>query len=133
MEISGAMIYWITRLNETKGFLTVLMVISAVFIVIGIVAFIASVEERDGDSKKSMTKFGKRMITVGLAAFLVLFPASVLIPSEKDAAAILILPLIISNQEVQKIPKGMVDLANEWLEELRPEKIKSKIKEKENG
>lgn len=46
----------------------------------------------------------------------------VLTPSTKQMAAILIVPAIVNNEEVQKLPNSILGLADEWLEELRPGK-----------
>lgn len=46
----------------------------------------------------------------------------VLTPTTKEMAAILVLPKIINNQKVQQLPDKVLDLANEWIEELSPKK-----------
>lgn len=51
---------------------------------------------------------------------------SVLTPTTKQAAAIIMVPAIVNNEEVQKLPDNILRLANEWLEELGPGKEKSR-------
>jgi len=44
------------------------------------------------------------------------------LPTTKQACAIYVIPRIVNNKEVQELPEKVVDLANEWLEELKPKK-----------
>lgn len=61
--------------------------------------------------------------SVGLVifAFVLLFAAS-LIPSTKTAAAMFVLPPIVNSGAAQSLPEELIDLAREWIRELKPVK-----------
>ena len=48
--------------------------------------------------------------------------AGSVIPSTKQMAAILLVPKIVNNANAIEMPKKLLGLANEWIEELRPKK-----------
>lgn len=84
------------------------------------------------DSNCSLWRdFPKTMKT--LLVLFVLMPIigtglNLLVPTTKQIAIIIIAPKIInatlSNEDIQKIPSGLLRLANEWIEEARPAKAK---------
>ena len=45
-----------------------------------------------------------------------------LIPTTREAAAIVMVPAIANNEKVQTVGNKLYDLAAEWLDELRPKK-----------
>lgn len=47
---------------------------------------------------------------------------AVFVPSTKEMAAIYVVPKIANSQTVKDLGEGVVTLAREWLEELRPAK-----------
>ena len=53
-----------------------------------------------------------------------------LLPTPKQAAAIIIVPSIINNEHVQQLPDKITQLGLEWLEELRPDTTTETKKEK---
>jgi len=50
------------------------------------------------------------------------FLVMLLMPSLKQAAAVIVIPPVINNKSVQTIPKKLVNLADEWVQELKPKK-----------
>jgi hypothetical protein len=42
------------------------------------------------------------------------------IPTTKEVAVFIVAPRMINNSKVQQIPKNILDLVNEWIEELKP-------------
>lgn len=44
------------------------------------------------------------------------------IPTTKEYCAIKVIPAIANNQQVQELPNKVIELANEWMEELKPKK-----------
>lgn len=51
---------------------------------------------------------------------------TVLCPSKKESAAIVVIPRIANSETVTELGDGMKTLAAEWLEELRPSKKEAK-------
>jgi len=47
--------------------------------------------------------------------------SSLFIPTTKEYCAIKAIPMIVNNDEVQEIPDKVLELATEWIEELKPE------------
>jgi hypothetical protein len=43
-----------------------------------------------------------------------------LVPTKTEMAAILLIPKIMNNESIAKIPTSIADLANTWIEELKP-------------
>ena len=48
--------------------------------------------------------------------------AVALVPSTAQMAAIVVVPRIVNNEQVQTVGSRLYDLATEWLDELKPEK-----------
>lgn len=63
---------------------------------------------------------------LSICIFILSVSLSFVLPSTKEAAAIYFIPKfynsITENKELQKIPPKLVDLANQWLDELKPKK-----------
>lgn len=115
MELSGWTIYWVTRLDNIRS---VLLLITTGSVISIIIAMISRVES----GEKQYTKFAILFASATIVAASVIM----LIPSSKEMAAILIIPKLTQNEQVQKIPGKLLTLADEWMEELRPEKEKKK-------
>lgn len=46
--------------------------------------------------------------------------AQMLVPTKSEMAAIILLPKLANNENINKIPSNIADLANEWINELKP-------------
>ena len=46
-----------------------------------------------------------------------------LIPTTKEMCAIIVIPKIANSEPVQEIGSGIVDLAREWINEIRPSNV----------
>lgn len=60
-----------------------------------------------------------------LIAFLVCGLVAMFTPTTKEMAAIMIVPRIANSEKVQFCGNKMYDLAVEWMEALKPEKVRS--------
>ena len=124
MEITSGMIYWITRLDalHSDG-IEILTVFCGIFALVAIVCRIVSgvCAEEDEDAAKfhKATKWPARSLCV---MFLLGVSIHLFVPTMKEAAAIVAIPRIASNKEVQEMPQKIVELANDWIEELKPNK-----------
>lgn len=112
--ITESTIYWITRLDGLKsgaeGF-------GMALVIIFVVALIFSCMARFADEIERATKF---VITFSILSFLsgLLLFSSAFIPTTKEMCAIKIIPIVANDENIQEIPKKVVDLANEWIDEL---------------
>ena len=111
-------IYWITRASSISNTLTavtaVLGIIGAALMVVCAIA--ASSGERE-DAKGLLRAGGKVAIL-----FAISLVASILTPTTKELAAMIVIPKVANSESVQQLGGGIVDLANQWLVELAPKK-----------
>lgn len=129
--ITPTTMYWLSRLD---GIVCGLSVICAITIVLSIVFAFAgcvlrSIEKeyswQTQESVDAAHATGRRLhgyatkLIVMSCAFVL---TTVLIPTTKEMAAILIVPKVANSEKVQEIGGRLYDLATEWMEELRPAK-----------
>ena len=127
--ITGWEIYWFTRLDPLKeltGSTAVLgLVLSGIMFLL--YPMFSEIFDCDEDKRKKYLTW-----TTGLQ--IAMFFASVLsalayamTPTTKEMAAIKVIPMIANSGSMQKlgdVGNNMLDLANEWLRELKPKKDK---------
>ena len=74
--------------------------------------------EDDDDSKKLVSKIVKRV----LPFFIFFLLGAILIPTTKEYAAIYLIPKVVNNEEVQKIPDAALKLFNlklqQWIGDM---------------
>lgn len=113
-------IYWLTRLDPLGEALVMVCVVSGL---LSIGSIIERVNRSDHDLKSDPKTYQSLDKIWGIVRLVfIISNIGWFIPSTKEMAAILILPKIINNQKVQEMPNKVLDLANEWLDELRPVK-----------
>jgi hypothetical protein len=113
MTITPMMMYWITRLDYLQPLFGISGGVVVVFSVLVVVPCWA----------EGATRFIRPLLitlAIGLSSIII----ACLIPSTKEAAAIIIIPKIVNNEKVQQIPSKLMDLANEWLDALKPKDSK---------
>jgi hypothetical protein len=69
------------------------------------------------------------MCAWGMAVVVLLVMVMTFIPSSKQMAAVMVVPKIANSEKVQTIGNKVYDLAVEWMEELKPNKKESEVKE----
>lgn len=125
--ITGSEIYWITRLDSLKGILEAVGVILCIvggigFIMSTIIYFLA----KSDDEKEIMQGCGSaiRWAILVISISFVFSLAWAFTPTTKEMCVIKVIPVIANNKGVQELPNKVVELANEWMEELKPKKEK---------
>ena len=127
--ITGWEIYWFTRLDPIRGLAGMTAVIGLILFVLVFLlypAFCDIFAHDDGKRKKSLAWSARSQIAVFSATVLCAF-AHALTPTTREMAAIKVIPIIANPESMQKlgdVGDNMLDLANEWLRELRPKKDK---------
>ena len=120
MNLTPEMMYWLTRCDSicTAGFtFSVLFGIGAVFSTMFLFIEIESV------------KFFNKMICVFfLLLFFISVATCVFVPTTREMAAIYVVPKIANSETVKDLGEGIVTLAREWIQELRPNKTKGGAK-----
>ena len=109
MSITCWQIYWMTRLDAIQALLAVTAVLSGVAAL-----FIGLLWDE-------MDEWVHRLFVPFLAALAIFTTAAVLVPSTRQAAAIIALPAIANNQDIQgaakAVPAAINAQAQEWLSE----------------
>ncbi len=113
--MTSMQIYWITRLDGIKNL--GIGISAALGLALGLYLIWVLVQDGEDYEVKVLEVWKKvkcKMIT--LFIFLVLsIIANVLTPGMKQMAAIIVVPKIINNEQVQELPENILKLGNEWL------------------
>ena len=113
MNITPEMMYWMTRCYYIR-FLGIVLSFAAP---VSLMLFLAMAFDL---GLKPLVKWLFSTV-LSVLIFLGVFLA-VFVPSTKEMAAIYVVPKIANSQTVKDLGEGVVTLAREWLEELRPAK-----------
>lgn len=113
--------YWLTRMTGLHNGLIgiALLIMITVAIVEGICALGWAGEGTEKNRK--FIRFSKYMVPTFIVGLLLAF-SSIFIPTTKEMCAIKAVPVIVNNEHVQELPNKVVELANEWIDELKPSK-----------
>lgn len=115
MIITETEMYWLTRLDYLSGFAMIAGTVGALMsLAVCALCFI------ENDDYFNTKRFKKNLWTT-IPCFLMLI-GSLFIPTTKEMCAIKLVPMVVNDEQVQEIPNKVVDLANEWLDELKPKK-----------
>lgn len=115
--ITESTIYWITRLT---GINIGLILFGVLFGAFGIICTIAwHVDWMDNRQREIFRKHVKHPVLIGVLG-VVLLVSAIFVPTTKQACAILIIPKIVNNEQLQEIPQKLLGLADEWVDELSP-------------
>lgn len=129
MEITESMVYWITRLNGLKLCLELIGILLIANSIIWLIIAIYSHADAHGlRDEEKLTKLYKKHIIIStclLVISIIMLISTVFIPDTKEMCAIKVLPLIAQNDNVKQLPDKVVNLANEWIDELSPKKNNS--------
>jgi Na+-transporting methylmalonyl-CoA/oxaloacetate decarboxylase gamma subunit len=137
--MNSVSLYWILKLDDIR---TVVEGIGVPFLVIGIlflVGFIiseicfscfseSSYDKDAKDAAKTIARFTKPYAFVLTIVGAIFTSGSYLIPSTQQFAIMYVVPTILNNDNIKEVPKKLVDLAGEWIEEMRPGNIKESAK-----
>lgn len=114
MEVTPFTVYLIGQLDEIIWIFKRIAFLSFAGSAVSFYAYILF----DSDSERAMRKSIFRVFVVAVSVCLVSGVASVITPSSRTAAAMLVLPPIINDQDVQQLPKSVVKLANKKIQEV---------------
>ena len=125
--ITTAQMYWLTKLDDIRQALgSIIWVPIAWIAIVAVASFCAFMACADMDSVRSVVigRIKKASWTcVPMVLWIVATQIAVaLVPSTAQMAAIVVVPRIVNNEQVQTVGNRLYDLATEWLDELRPKK-----------
>jgi len=112
MELTSMQMYWLLMLDNINFLFGVGFVVCIVLLFFGMV--FTALEETWFDLKKVWV-----FLSVLIFMFLILGSFT---PRTKQMAAILVVPKIVNNEQLQQMPDKILNLGLEWLEEFKPEK-----------
>ena len=110
--MSAWTLYWISRLDGLCGFLEVATVLSGLsFIAVALI--VCALHFIDNDPITKARAWAAACLCV---LFMSISTAKVLVPTTKEAAAILAIPIVLNNEQMQDETKELYELAKSWLE-----------------
>ena len=126
--MSGWMLYFFFQLDTIRGcgFSAGCLLVAVAMIITIVTAYYASEEREEWIPIVKKAKPWRHAI---LGVVLIMLTGFV--PKTEEMAVIYVVPKVINSQSAQEIPKKLLQLSNEWLEELRP-KIKEVDKTSSN-
>jgi hypothetical protein len=132
-------IYWLVKLDDIRSMLNgegllLLVVLITLASMVMWVFHLGNNSSEDSFSRAIVKSimWPRRVLTmVSIFAILVITLGQALIPSTKQMAVIIVVPKIvnsaIANEELKKLPGKLIELSGEWMEELRPQNVKSVV------
>lgn len=124
MEITPFTVYLISRLTPLYETAVVAAIVAAIISGLALLMlFVTTVERCWEDGVPAAIR---RFVRWPAAITLVSLAVSVLTPTTKDAAAMIVLPRIANSQSVKELGDTVVELAKAWCEELKPRKAEGK-------
>lgn len=105
--MSHWLIYWITRLDSIESVLSVTL--GVLIVAVLILGTIMCMIEYDNDE---IPAFIKKVFKVSLIIIAITVPLCIFIPSTKEICAIYLIPKVVNNEEVKKIPDNLLKLLN---------------------
>lgn len=123
--ITAGFMYWLTRLDDIREIMMVIGIAGAILTPFMFMMFLGPFF----DDMENGAALRRRLLTV----FVPLFAAvtalvavgRAFVPSTKDMAAIVVVPRIANSETTKELGEGVVELAKQWIEELKPSKGKS--------
>lgn len=112
MTITPSTLYWITRCDGLHAS-------GIVFPVVFMFATLCSTMYILLEESKLFAKFVWFVCVAGLISSV---STALLVPTTKEMAAIIVIPELANSKTVKELGDGVVTLAREWLEELKPNK-----------
>jgi len=111
-------IYLLIILDPITCISQILAIISGVLMLGAIAMFITN------DLDEEAKEIGKVGIKLSTPIFILTFLIGVFLPNTKQMAAIIMIPkmynAITENKQLNELPNNVVQLANDWINELKP-------------
>lgn len=111
-------LYWLTRLDSLRelmsGFALLFLMVGVLYIVPRLVSW------ADSDVPKIFRSRVAFVLSVlAVVVGLVLVAGKAFVPTTKEMAAIKVIPMITNNEDVKEIGKDVLDLAKDYVKELK--------------
>lgn len=80
------------------------------------------------DACKRLRRPAFKVLWLALLIWLPFRFVASLLPSTKEMAIIYVVPKVVNSEAVSQIPRKLLRLSSEWVDELRPENVKESMK-----
>lgn len=114
--MSSWTIYWVTRLDTLHKVSIAVMVLSFIILLVSM----CGLDAKDADE----AKFARYLVRRSGVALVALGLLLAFTPTTKEMCAIIAIPAIVNSTDAQEISSEVVDLARDWLKELKPKESK---------
>lgn len=121
MELTVMQMYWLLKLDDIINFLIGTGIVSIG--VLAICLIFGPLVIHEIFNSPPWLKIRNAAIIL-ISYIFIVFLCATFIPTTKQLAAIMVVPKIANNEQVQQIPEKILNLGLEWLNELKPEKEK---------
>ena len=111
-------LYWILKLDSFRGISLALTIVFGVTFIVMLIGTLVNWAEDEFD----MSKKYKKCLTIATPLFILFSIPLTFLPTTKEMCAIMVIPPIINNEQIQEMPQKILDLGNQWLDELKPKK-----------
>lgn len=127
--ITESEMYWLTRLYSLHIIALVVSitftVLSGIWLVVSAICHSVNIHESEKGytQNKELLPVSRKSLRWSIPCFIlswILITGACLIPTTKEMCAIKAIPMIVNNEQVQELPNKVVELANEWIDELKP-------------
>ena len=120
-------LYFLMRADSIKTFMLAYTIFGGICSGIASIGLFISIHDRNTHKDdKIIYKKILKSVKVALFMAIVFIPVNGFLPSTKQLAALIVVPKIINvvneSEAVKKIPGKLLNLADDWIDELSPEK-----------
>lgn len=123
--------YWLVKLDNIQTMFEILSIAGGVvlivtaFVAVICIAQVASTSPEYCKVEKGILEYIQRHVKKIVALPVFFLCMAVFIPTTKQMAAIIIVPKLASslaeNEGLKELPNNLVELANDWIETLKPQ------------
>ena len=123
--MSTSSLYWILKLDDLRVVLHDVGMTAFVLGVIGVVlwSIVGGIGRGNNDDEMiQASNFFRKLTIPFLFSGIFFLSTHALLPSTKQMAVIYVVPQIVNNDKVQKLPGKLLKLADDWIDKLSPVK-----------
>lgn len=123
--ITSSDLYWLTRLDSIRDGCEALAGLCGVATAAILIFTLLCSAEPWGEADRPKRH---RWLWLTVPLFVLAVVARTMVPTTREAIAILVIPKIANNEDIQGLGADTIKVAREWLEELRPAAAKDGAK-----
>ena len=114
------LIYLIGIVDDLKEFFNFVGAIGSVFCIGAFCIFRSNLTDAREETKKDLESWSRKSFKF-FVVFAIIFASSVFVPNSKTLIAMVTIPPVINNEQVQQLPENVLGFINDYLKEKRDE------------